>query len=264
MSPGYVHTTYGGYLSGSERSANIVAKTLMPLLRPRSVLDVGCGTGVWAEAFRNAGADIAHGIDGPWAPAGGRLGEERFTRWNFQTDPPGGPDLPHPRFDLVISLEFVEHVCQTRADDLVDFLTSQGDALLISAAIPLQGGQNHVNERWPEYWARKFAERGFEPFDALRFALWNETGVESWYRQNMILYFRKGTMPAAVREWGNRLASQSLHKPQAVVHPELYGRTFGRLSYALRHPLAFARMLRRERRSGQREIPAFANLPREL
>jgi SAM-dependent methyltransferase len=263
MAEGYVHDTYGKYASGSERSAAIVARLLVPLLKPGSILDVGCGTGGWAEAFRAQGVEEIHGVDGDWSPAGKRLRPGEFTAWSFEQGDPAGPALPRERYDLVISLEFVEHVRAERADALVDFLTGKGDALLVSAAIPLQGGQHHVNERWPEYWTCKFAARGFRPFDVMRLALWDEEGVESWYRQNMILYFREGTMPQAVREWGEQAALAALDSPRAMVHPDLYGRTFGRLYFALTRPFAFVRMLLAERRNGTRGNPAFANLPRE-
>lgn len=260
---GYVHDTYGSYISGSERSAAIVAGLLVPMLSPASVLDVGCGTGGWVEAFRAAGVSEVHGVDGPWSPADKTLREGEFTRWNFEAGDPAGPALPRERYDLVTSLEFVEHIDESRADAVADFLASKGDVLLISAAIPLQGGQHHVNERWPEYWTAKFAKRGFRPFDAMRLALWDNPEVASWYRQNMILYFREGCMPDAVRNWGEALALKALESPRAMVHPELFARTFGRLTYALTKPLSFVRMLLAERRSGKRGNPDFANLSRE-
>src|SRR3546814_6187618 len=99
---GYVHDTYGKYVSGSERSAAIVAGMLVPLLQPNSVLDVGCGTGGWAEAFRARGVAEVHGIDGEWSPAGKRLRSGEFTSWNFQRDDPAGPALPRERYDLEI------------------------------------------------------------------------------------------------------------------------------------------------------------------
>ncbi|MDE8654137.1 class I SAM-dependent methyltransferase [Novosphingobium album (ex Liu et al. 2023)] len=263
MSEGYVHDTYGRYLSGSGRSARIVAATLAPLLAPASVLDVGCGAGVWLEAFRAQGASAVHGIDGPWAPADRTLAPGEFTAWNFEERGAEGLILPRDRYDLVISLEFVEHLSAGRADAIAAFLAAKGDALLISAAIPLQGGQHHVNERWPEYWTRKLAGHGFRPFDALRLALWDEPEVQSWYRQNMLLYFREGTMPEAVRAWGEALALQALNAPRALVHPEFYARRFGRLHHALTNPLGFARMLLAERRGGVRGIPPIPHLARE-
>lgn len=262
MANGYIHDTYGNYKSGSDRSAAIVAATLMPLLKPRSVLDVGCGAGGWLEAFRAAGAQSVHGVDGPWSPAATSLRQGEFTCCDFEQADSAAITLPRDRYDLVTSLEFVEHVSQERADMLAAFLASKGDVLLISAAIPLQGGQHHVNERWPEYWTRKLAVHGFEPFDALRLALWNESGVQSWYRQNMILYFRGG-VPDTVRAWGEKLALEALGAPRAVVHPEFFARRFGRLHYALRKPAGFVRMLLDERKSGARGIPPLPNLDRE-
>ncbi|MES2442553.1 MAG: class I SAM-dependent methyltransferase [Pseudomonadota bacterium] len=261
MADGYIHDSYGTYRSGSERSAAIVAGLLAPLLGPSSVLDVGCGTGGWLEAFRKAGVGTVHGVDGPWSPAGGNLQAGEFTRFDFETAE-GEPSLPQPRYDLVISMEFVEHVAAARADKLARFLASKGDVLLVSAAIPLQGGQHHVNERWPEYWGRKFEALGFAPFDAIRLALWDETGVESWYRQNMILYFR-GEVPGKVRAWGEKLAIEALGRPRALVHPEFYAKRFGRQHLALTNPLRFLRTLLAERKSGERAIPAIGNLPRE-
>lgn len=263
MDGGYEHDTYAAYRTGSERSAAIVAQLVTELLQPRSVLDVGCGTGGWLEAFRAEGVEELHGIDGPWSPAGEMLRPGEFTCWNFEEDAPSGPALPCQRYDLLISMEFVEHISQTRADDLAAFLAAHGDVLLVSTAIPLQGGQHHVNERWPEYWGRKFAAHGYRPYDALRLALWDEPGVESWYRQNMILYFRDGNVPTAIREWGERLALAVLETPRALVHPEFYGRSFGRLQYALRRPMSFAQMLWRERKSRTRAIPRMGNLQRE-
>ncbi|MCG2840745.1 class I SAM-dependent methyltransferase [Sandaracinobacter sp. RS1-74] len=263
MTDAYVHDSYAAYRPGSERSAAIVADLILPLLRPESVLDVGCGTGGWLEAFRARGVRQVHGIDGPWAPAAQVLRPGEFTEIDFQkasADP--APTLPLGKYDLVTSLEFLEHVTADRADMLARFLARQGDVLLVSAAIPLQGGQHHVNERWPEYWVGRFAALGFEAFDGIRFALWNEADVESWYRQNMILYFRGG-VPDSVRKWGEALALNALESPRAVVHPEFYAKRLGRLHMAVTRPLRFAHMLLTENRAQARSAPPFGNLGRE-
>ena len=44
---------------------------------------------------------------------------------------------------------------------LVATITKHGDAVLFSAAIPGQGGQDHLNEQWPEYWQKKFEVNGY-------------------------------------------------------------------------------------------------------
>lgn len=259
---GYVHSTYGNYIAGSAASADAVAAELMARLAPRSVIDVGCGAGVWLDAFRRHGAQSVLGVDGPWAPAKDSLPQGRFVSLDFErADPALIAAEPAERADLVISLEFLEHVRADRADLLVDFLCARGDALLVSAAIPLQGGQHHVNEQWPEYWIDRFRARGFVPFDVLRHALWNDDRIAPWYRQNMLLFFR-GEVPPAIREWGEQLALQALDRPSARVHPEFYARRLGRLLYALESPLGFLRLLLQERRDGQRRIPPMPGLHR--
>lgn len=203
-----------------------------------------------------------HGIDGPWSPARHLLRPGEFSECNFENDDGCSLKLPADRFDLVMSMEFVEHVSPERADVLAKFLASKGDALLISAAIPLQGGQHHVNERWPEYWAKKLGQFGFVPFDGLRLALWDRPEIDSWYRQNMILYFRN-EIPPNVSDWGYRLALDALHQPRALVHPEFYAKKHGRLHYAVTNPLGFAQMLLKEAKSKNRAVPPIGNLARE-
>jgi SAM-dependent methyltransferase len=257
----YVHTDYERYRHGARRSAETVARLLVDRLAPGSVLDVGCGAGDWLDAFRSLGVTALHGMDGPWSPAPTRLGADHFTAVDFESADLVVQQLPQDRYDLVISMEFLEHVNADRADALVGFLTSKSDAVLVSTAIPLQGGQHHVNERWPEYWTDLFRHRGFVPFDVLRLALWNEPQVEAWYRQNIMLYFR-GRIPPAIEAWGSQLALAALTEPMARVHPEFYARRLGRLEFALHHPARFARMLLRERQSGIRETPPVADFRR--
>jgi hypothetical protein len=49
-----------------------------------------------------------------------------------------------------------------------DSLVSRGPVIVFSAAIPYQGGTNHTNEQWPEYWARHFSAKGYVPVDCVR------------------------------------------------------------------------------------------------
>ncbi len=90
--------------------------------------------------------------------------------------------------DLVISLEVAEHLPDTAADNFVHRLCAHGDVVLFSAAVPGQGGTHHVNEQWPDYWAAKFAARGYRVIDALRPALWADGDVKWWYRQNLLMF----------------------------------------------------------------------------
>ena len=82
-------------------------------------------------------------------------------------------DLTHPlqldrQFDLVLSLEVAEHIPAGRAATFIDSLVRHGDAILFSAAIPRQGGEQHINCQWPSWWAELFTQRGYQTFDLVR------------------------------------------------------------------------------------------------
>ena len=127
----------------------------------KSVLDLGCGQGVWLASWVRLGAKDVQGIDGPY------VDQERLhiPKERFQ-----GRDLARPvdlgrHFDLVQSLEVAEHLPQSAAEQFVDSLVRHGPLVLFSAATPGQGGENHINEQPWEYWREKFAARGYEVFD---------------------------------------------------------------------------------------------------
>jgi hypothetical protein len=64
---------------------------------------------------------------------------------------------------------------------------------MYGAAIEKQGGDQHTNEQWQSWWVSKFSARDYLPYDVLRPAIWNRPEVRSWYKQNVILYVRRGT-----------------------------------------------------------------------
>jgi hypothetical protein len=110
-------------------------------------------------------------------------------------------------------LEVGEHLPSDVADRLVAELSRVADAVLFSAAIPLQGGVGHVNERWQDNWAELFARHGLVPVDVVRPTVWDDRRVQSWYAQNTLLY-----VPP------EQAAALSGHQgmPLRVVHPALY------------------------------------------
>ena len=111
-----------------------------------------------------------------------------------------------------------EHLPASRASGFVHDLCAASDFVLFSAAIPGQGGQHHVNEQWPGYWADRFAAEGYAITGALRFRFWNTAGVEPWYRQNLLL---AGRDPVPDDLWG--LFHGEGSDPLPLVHP-LYWR----------------------------------------
>jgi SAM-dependent methyltransferase len=186
---------------GSRRSAQIVIQLLLESLQPlslRSVLDVGCGRGVWLEAWRQQQVSDILGVDGSYV-------EPRtlaIPSADFQPANLAEPLRLGRRFDLVQSLEVAEHIPAQFADIFVKNLTSHGDLVLFSAAPPGQGGEFHVNEQDYSYWRDKFAQQGYMLLDFLRPQLVNQTAVEPWYRYNTLLFVRAelvATLPDAIQ-----------------------------------------------------------------
>ena len=165
-------------------SAEQIIPIVTTLLRPRSVVDLGCGTGTWLAAFAQHGVERYLGIDGIHVERSMlKIAASHFVAADLTAPLSIGAE----RFDLALSLEVAEHLPERYANVLVDSLVSLAPAVLFSAAIPLQGGANHINERWQTYWAQLFAERQFVVVDAIRPRTWNNKKVASFYAQNMLL-----------------------------------------------------------------------------
>lgn len=206
---------------GSRRSADIVAPLVISLIKPTSVVDVGGGVGTWLRAFMDQGIDDVLGIDGEYVDRSAlQIPADRFMP----------ADLTQPltidrRFDLVVSLEVGEHLPVDAARTYVESLVGLGPVVLFSAAIPGQGGQQHLNEQWPAYWAAHFRSFGYVPIDCLRLALWNAEGVDWWYRQNAMLYVPEGALESLPA-----LRDHVRADPFPLVHPGLYTQTLDRLN----------------------------------
>ena len=89
--------------------------------------------------------------------------------------------------------------------------------VLFSAAIPHQGGRDHINEQWQSYWASLFNEHGFRTFDVIRPVIWDNSQVERWYRQNIVIYCREDCVASYPG-----LTERAPAPPLSVVHPKQF------------------------------------------
>lgn len=211
----YTKSFFSSQQADSKQSAYEVVPMLIELFQPQSVLDVGCGTGTWLAVFKEHGVNRILGLDGDYVPHDMLLIEPD----EFEPIDLNEPPQWERRFDLAISLEVGEHLPLDSASKLVDLLTSAANVIAFSAAIPLQGGRDHINEQWQSFWANLFQERGYKAYDVIRPRVWTNEKVAGWYRQNFIVYAHPDRI-------GNQL--ESLLQSEAnlapmldIVHPYL-------------------------------------------
>lgn len=216
----YGSSYYNGFRDGSRRSAEVVAPLIVDWIAPASVIDLGCGTGDWLSVFKQMGVATIKGVDGDHVD----LDQLAIPRSTFAVHDLSAPYQSDQRYDLTLSVEVGEHLPADSAGALVRSLTDLAPVVLFSAAIPNQPGAHHVNCQWPRYWAELFAERGFVCIDALRMRLWNDRRVDSWYRQNLVIYVSQAHLSRYPK-------LQVLYKPDpdgplSLVHPELFQETY--------------------------------------
>jgi SAM-dependent methyltransferase len=204
---------FAGQSDESARSAAHVIPLVKGFVQTTSVLDVGCGVGTWLAEWAGQGVDDIIGVDGDYVdPTALRIPADSFL----------SRDLERPldlgrRFDLVSTLEVAEHISPAHSSDFIESLVRHGDVVLFSAAIPGQGGTNHINEQWPSYWADLFAAHHYQPIDAIRSVIWQDSEVSFWYRQNMLIFANAAGV--------ERVSASNSTGALDLVHPELWNAT---------------------------------------
>ena len=197
-------------------SAEEIIPIILKMVKPKSVVDVGCGVGAWLSVFQKNGIKDIFGIDGEYVDVKMLLiPENKFLGFDLSRSL-----QINSIFDLVISLEVAEHIAPQKANTFVESLTRLGPVIIFSAAIPSQSGEGHVNEQWPVYWEGKFKRRGYVQIDCIRNKIWQNDKVDWWYAQNTFVYVRKSRLK-------NYSKLEKVYKSRngsivSIVHPKCY------------------------------------------
>ena len=188
---------YGG-LDDTAPSASVVVGLLREMVAPASVVDIGCGPGVFVAEWVRQGVHDVVGLDG--APvAGVYLGPPT----TFRVVDLALPVAEGRRFDLATCLEVAEHLPPEAEGTLVASLVNLAPVVAFSAAPPGQGGHGHVNERWLLHWARLFAIHGYQQVDAVRGLLVGREEVAWYYRTNLMVFAEPNRL-GSILEWADR------------------------------------------------------------
>ena len=188
----------------SLRSANVIVPYLINIFHPSSVVDFGCCAGAWLSVFAKDSKIDIFGVDGEYIDKSKLLiNKECFMPTDFESEIPA---LPH-HYDMALCLEVAEHLSDEAGKRLIRRLCQAADVIVWSAAIPQQGGTNHINERWPTHWEKEFKKYDLYANDDIRREFWNDRRVGFCIRQNILTYLRN---------------SYRARSPLDVVHPEVY------------------------------------------
>lgn len=186
------------------RAAHRILPIVFSMVRPDSVIDIGCGPGSWARAARCLGVERVVGVDGTWAD---RWVDDSYT---FHARDLGDTLGVDDRFDLAICLEVAQYLPPERLPGFLTELCDLAPYVLFSSRIPHQWDWGQSLARWPSWWAEHFRERGRVPVDVVRPAVWSDATIPAYYRQNIVLF-----APEAV-------AGTPLPGNLDLVHPELW------------------------------------------
>lgn len=208
------------FFAKDEKYTREIAKIMMSYvikwIKPRSVVDFGCGEGVWLRVVKEIDKGIeVFGIDGEYVNRGRlKVPVDCFCPANLEKK----VQLAR-RYDLAISLEVAEHLDAACSDIFVETVTQSADNILFSAAIPGQGGDNHINEQWQSYWIEKFASKGYCVDVSVRDYFWKDERITPWRRQNILFFSKHGKVEPP--------AGKGIYD---VVHPQMFEYTIQNLT----------------------------------
>jgi len=170
----------GDLLKGHKHDRKLV-KAIGKMFDPKKVADLGCGDGWYCQYFKEyAGWPIVHGYEGA-IPKEPLYEDIQFI------------DLSKIRYveigyDLVICLEVGEHIPKKHEQKFLDNVARfSSDKLVLSWAIPGQGGRGHFNEQTNEYVIGEMKKRGFDHLWWESEELRNNTELK-WFKNTIMVF----------------------------------------------------------------------------
>jgi SAM-dependent methyltransferase len=210
----YDEDFYKGRYDRTSPSARVIIPLILEKMDVKSVIDIGCGIGAWLSVFREYGVSDIFGVDGNWVDKKMlKIPSDCFLEHNLNK-----VLNINRKADLAVSLEVAEHLPKENAQGFIAGLTELAPVILFSAAIPFQGGIDHINEQWPDYWTALFLKKGYLALDCIRRRIWQNDDVVPHYAQNIFLFVRKDYLE------NNALLMKEYDQNStlSLVHPKIY------------------------------------------
>jgi SAM-dependent methyltransferase len=177
----------------------IIASAIIATFRPRSVIDIGCGSGRILHWLRSK--NFFRPPFGKIAVSGYEGSQSAVKYWpksvnkNIRVADCTEPLEKEAPAVLVICLEVAEHIETERSEQLVKNICNLSDQYILFSAAPIgQGGVGHINEQPWQFWVNLFEKSGWKEHRALTAEFKERLQVKvvsPWYRENTRVLIKK-------------------------------------------------------------------------
>lgn len=153
----------------------------------KTILDIGCGMGLYIQELQKLGKDVigcdnsVYGIK--------KAPQEIIVFYADVTK----PIFLNKKFDIVLCFEVAEHIKKKDSKQLIDNCTNHSDTILFTAAPKGQGGVGHINEQSFEYWKNLFHLKNFQYYYDLSEKIKQEmksNNVVEWIANNFMSFHK--------------------------------------------------------------------------
>jgi len=188
----YDHKFFQNTIKFEAESASQFVDVLLKYYLPNSIVDIGCGAGIYLNEFTKRGISDWLGIDGsPSAKDNFLLNKDELIIFDLAQE-----YQFKKKYDLCLCLEVAEHLRAEDADILIKTITKASDNIIFTAAIPGQGPRSigHINEQPHSYWIKKFKDKNFLYLEARTKEMREEmkkNGVVWWIVNNLMIFNKK-------------------------------------------------------------------------
>ncbi len=158
----------------------------------KSILDVGCGNGYYTRKLLDAGFE-AEGYDGNPFTEEITYGKCKVVDFSL---PYANKRTRFDAYDWVLCLEVGEHIPKKFEQIFLDNIASfEPDIVILSWAVPGQGGDGHVNCQTNDYIISEMEKRNYklnlEATNYLRNCASEYPKVGYWFRQTLMCFRSK-------------------------------------------------------------------------
>ncbi len=140
---------------------NGICNWIMNNLKPKTILEFGCGMGFYANYFSKNGAELVHAIEPDFM--GNDFFHNTCLQFNFDATKDNIPEeIASRTYDMVFSLEVMEHIPIESHDKLFDLLCGKADKYIVFSGARIgQFGHGHIACRDEEDWRLQITKRGW-------------------------------------------------------------------------------------------------------